>query len=367
MLPLAALLAAIGGGTAVASPQHGSLPAADGSPIAAHAADGPRRPAATIAWHRLHLINGWRSANGQGFDPGNPSYAISAGVVYLSGGIEQLTGSKTTFAVLPAKARPAHRLYIEVFTNAGTVGTLKVNPSGTMDLLNGAVRAFTALAGVSFPTRGIKPHLLKLLHGWTSGQSAFDSGAPGYAISGGIVRLSGSARSGSTNLLAVLPKAARQTHFMYLSVFTLGGNPGSLVIRPGGDVLAFGTDAGKLTSLAAISYPVAKTTWHKISLSARWKSSQSVYDSGDPSYTVIHGVVYLSGSLHQVKGVSGLFGQLPVAARPARILEIGTYTFDGAYGYLSLTPSGLISVVSVPPNSAEAYTSLAAISYPRNS
>ena len=344
-LPLAALLAAIGGGGAAASPQ------------------------SAIGWHPLHLVNGWKSASIKSFRIGSPSYAISAGVVYLSGGIEQLTGSHAAFAVLPAKARPAHRLYLEVFTNAGVAGTLEISPTGTMEALHGSARAFTALTGISFPGRGIKPHALKLRNGWTSGPSADGGGSPAYAISGGIVRLSGSVRqpSGGSEVLTVLPKAARPPHVLYLSVYTFSGTPGSVLIKPDGDVLAFGKDARQFTSLAAISYPDAKTTWHKLSLSAGWKSSQSMYDTGDPSYAVIHGVVYLSGSLHQVNGVSGLFGDLPRAARPARILLIGTYALDGAYGSLSLTPSGLMSVISHPQTGAEAYTSLAAISYPRNS
>ena len=46
------------------------------------------------------------------------------GVVYLSGSLAT-AGTNEAFAVLPAGARPAHDLYIKVYTFGSSVGTVK--------------------------------------------------------------------------------------------------------------------------------------------------------------------------------------------------------------------------------------------------
>jgi hypothetical protein len=55
---------------------------------AAHAVDSAHQAAAAeVSWHNLNLINGWQTASGCG----SPLYAISNGVVYLTGGLAQPT------------------------------------------------------------------------------------------------------------------------------------------------------------------------------------------------------------------------------------------------------------------------------------
>src|ERR1022692_3940776 len=362
-LPVAALLvAAAGTGSALAaSPAH--RVSAD-----ARVTDSPRGAVAKITWHRLHLINGWKSGSTKPLATGAPSYAVSGGMVYLTGSLHQPHGADAIFAKLPKGARPAHKLWIEIWTNSAA-GTLFIGPDGMMQAYNGGAQVLASLATVSFPTAAIKPHALKLLNHWVSSQSVFNSGAPSYAISGGVVHLSGALHrtSGSSDLLAVLPRPARPRHDMYLTVYSDAGAVSSLHITPGGSVLASGSATGAFTSLAAISYPVATTRWHKLSLEDGWKSSPSSYNSGDPSYAVIRGVVYLSGSMHEASGDSGLFGTLPPAARPAHVLDFGTYAFNGVFGALGMVPNGFMLVVSHPQASAMSYTSLAAISYPRSS
>lgn len=363
-LPVAALLvAAAGTGTAfAASPQHR---------VAAQArvTDSPRSAAAKIIWHPLHLVNGWKSGSTSSLDTGAPSYAISGGIVYLTGSLRQPHGADDIFATLPKGARPAHKLRIETWTHSATPGVLFIEPNGMMQTYNGGAQTLSSLATVSFPTAAIKPHGLKLLNHWVSDQPIFDSGAPAYAIIGGVVHLFGALHrtSGDSDLVAVLPQPARPSHNLYLMVYTDAGTVGSLEITPGGSVFAFNGAATAFTSLAGISYPDASTKWHKLSLADSWQSSQSIYDTGDPSYAVIRGVVYLSGSMHQASGNSGLFASLPTAARPAHLLELATYAFDGAFGALRLIPAGFMFAVSHPQASARSYTSLAAISYPRNS
>ena len=59
---------------------------------------------------------------------------------------------------------------------------------------------------------------------------------------------------------------------------------------------------------------LASCSWQPLSLINGWRSEQSVYDSGNPSYCVTSdGMVYLSGSLAQPGGESmGVLEELPV-------------------------------------------------------
>ena len=87
-----------------------------------------------VAWHRLALRNGWRSARSPVYDVANPSYAVSGGIVYLDGSLHQVSGAKTEFAILPRTARPARTVYLTVFsgTAAGVPGTVEIRPNGVM-------------------------------------------------------------------------------------------------------------------------------------------------------------------------------------------------------------------------------------------
>jgi hypothetical protein len=95
-----------------------------------------------------------------------------------------------------------------------------------------------------------------------SGQGQYQSGDPAYTVSNGIVHLLGSLKqpSGTSDLFAVLPKAARPAHFLYFAIYTNKGTFGWVTINPTGLIFAsnFGgnTAARLYTSLATISYPV---------------------------------------------------------------------------------------------------------------
>src|SRR6266852_5580017 len=87
-----------------------------GSTAALAAGSQPDTQAAvtSVTWHKLNLLNGWKSSQST-WNTGNPSYAISGGVVYLSGSLHGGAGS-SNFAILPKAARPAHWLYMTVDT-----------------------------------------------------------------------------------------------------------------------------------------------------------------------------------------------------------------------------------------------------------
>lgn len=156
VISLLAVALSFGGG-AYASTHHGhasNLPPVpvSNSPVAS------RATAATgVTWTSLSLINGWASENGA-FGTGNPKVALQGGIVYLSGSLAQATPGNATFAILPSSFRPTHNLYITVYTNGSTTGTLFISSGGVMEAFSNTTcgsgdtaQCFTSLATVSFP------------------------------------------------------------------------------------------------------------------------------------------------------------------------------------------------------------------------
>jgi hypothetical protein len=347
VVPAAAALSMIGGTSALAAPA--------------------KTPATVpFAWHTFTLVNGWESASNSNLRTGTPSWATHDGVMYFRGAIKNPAAAPDAeVARLPVSARPARRLYIEVYTSGGAPGTLIVYSNGEVDAFNGDSNAFTSLAGVSYPLASIKPHSLKLEHGWVSDQAIYGSGNPGYAISRGVVYLSGSLHGGTKPVALVLPKAARPPHEMYRSVYTSDGSTGTVAIRPNGQVQLFGASAADFTSLAAISYPVTGAKWHSFFLTGAWKSGASRFHSAAPAYTTINGVVYLTGTMYQTTGANVHWANIPAAVRPAALSYFEVNVVTGATGTVSIFAIGRVD--STPFADARAGTSLGGLSYPASS
>ena len=156
VISLLAVTLSLGGG-AYASTHHGhtsNLPPvpAGNSPVAANAV-----ASGGVTWTSLTLINGWASENGA-YGTGNPKVSEQNGIVYLSGSLAQSTPSSAEFAILPSSFRPAHNMYITVYTNGDTTGTLYISHGGVMEAYSGTScgsgdtsQCFTSLATVSFP------------------------------------------------------------------------------------------------------------------------------------------------------------------------------------------------------------------------
>jgi len=350
-----------------------------GVATAATAARGlPEHPAATadvmashVTWHKLSLLHGWVSGEST-YGTGNPAWAVKGGVVYLSGSVIQRSGTNQVVAVLPPAARPTRVLWISVYTLDDSHGFVTIYPTGELYATatpQSNARGYTSLAGISYPAGGTKAHKLVLRNGWKSSQSQWNSGDPAYSLINGVVHLSGSLHraSGSNRLFAILPPGARSAHVLYLSVYTYRGSTGVLKIATNGDMSMYLGRATAYTSLASITFPVHVTGSHQLALIDGWKSSQSEYNSGNPSYSVSGGIVYLSGSLHQVSGSDDAFATLPAAARPAHELYISTYTLDGAVGTVFISPAGTMEVYAPDYTDAQDYSSLASISYPLGS
>ena len=362
MIAAAAMLATLIGGTAAAA-------SAAAAPAAGHLAHAPAT-AAKLTWHPFTLINGWESASAKLLVTGEPAWAYHNGVVYFRGAIKQPNpAGSATFSTLPKYARPAHNLYIQIYTNGDQLGILYVGHSGTLEAYDGSARTFASLAAVSYPTAAVASHKLTLKNGWTSSQSIYSTGDPSYAVSGGVVYLSGSLHtSGSSQLATVLPTAARPAHRMFVLVYTFDGiAPGWLQINSTGKVYVFGSHATSYTSLANISYPAAGAKWHNFKLEGGWKSGQVTFGTAAPSYAIVNGVVYLNGSMSGAAAQTGLWTTLPAGVRTAAdVLEIEVYTANGSAGSIGVTDSlGLVS--STPFSNAKTFTSLAAIAYPQGS
>jgi hypothetical protein len=366
--------------TAVAAASLVALTTALGGAAASAAAVHPARAAAHpatvtgVTWHPLSLLHGWQSAQGQ-YGTGSPAWAVKNGVVYLSGSMHQASGTSEDFAVLPAAARPAHYLYITVYTYDDTYGRVAIYPDGEMNVVSpnqSQAQGYTSLAAISFPAAAITSTNLTLKNGWQSSQSEWGTGDPGWAVKNGVVYLSGSMHqpSGNSRVAAVLPPAARPAHYLAFIVDTWGGATGEVDIETDGTVLAFSPpahgSAQQFTSLAGISYPLGTAGDHTLGLLNGWYTDGVL--SGDPSYSVAGGVVYLSGGMHQPLGDTGAeFAVLPPAARPAHNLFIKLFT-NGSPGELAITSSGQMFAYSYPgPTNVQQYTDLAGISYPLSS
>jgi len=114
---------------------------------AGYAASSAHDSGVGVTFHKLTLRNGWMPAGG---GVGAPSYAISLGMVHLTGAMHQPAGTARKFAILPRAARPKHTLWIGVFSESRTSAFLEVLPSGAMKIGGSDAPFFASLAGVSF-------------------------------------------------------------------------------------------------------------------------------------------------------------------------------------------------------------------------
>jgi len=158
---LAATLSLGGGAFAsthlVAGPSQGPIHTLRVAHSQGAAHNAPSSLTAGVSWNTLILQNAWVSSNSI-YATGNPKVALQGNVVYLSGSMHQTTPGSPVFAFLPSTFRPTHNLYITVYTNGGTSGTLYIGKDGTMEAFSSAscgsgnaAQCFTSLATVSYP------------------------------------------------------------------------------------------------------------------------------------------------------------------------------------------------------------------------
>jgi hypothetical protein len=214
------------------------------------------------------------------------------------------------------------------------------------------------------PVAGLTWHKLTLINGWAVADTV-----PSYAVRGGIVYLTGSMYqtvNGSYEF-AVLPKVAWPSRTLYRTVYAGYRSTATLQIDTNGEMQVSSdpiSNAQTNTSLAAISYPIADVTWHKLNLINGWQSAQSIYHTGDPAYAIKGGVVYISGSLEQPSGTRKEFAVLPRAARPARQVDLLVYAYGGRPAGLVIGSGGAMRISDAPQSNARVFSSLATIAYP---
>jgi hypothetical protein len=223
-------------------------------------------PAKAMAMSPLSLENGWQSSDAQ-YSTGDPAYSVSNGMVYLAGSLNQPAGNIQTFGVLPPAARPAHTLYLSIYTFDGAVGLLEIDTNGTMLAYEGGAQQYTSLAGVSFPVASATANNLTLINGWQSAQPPYGTGDPSYSVHNGVVHLSGSLYQppapGGTQDFAVLPPAARPKYCLYLKTAVSPPDSiaaqGTIVVCSDGRLYSNSfplSESEAFTSLAGISYPL---------------------------------------------------------------------------------------------------------------
>ena len=271
--------------------------------------------------------------------------------------------ARSRFRIFTRRPRAAGR-----WTGRAFQSLLSAAALAALGITAGAGSASAATAQPAGPTITVTWHQLTLINGWVSGESQFaGDGIPAWTVRNGVVYLTGSVMqtSGTNSEFAVLPPAARPSHVLYMAVHVAGqGNHGWIVVYPNGAMYAAGdpySAAQGFTNLAGISYPAKTMTMNKLTLENGWQSSDSQYGTGDPSYKVSNGMVYLSGSLYQPAGDNQVFGVLPPAARPAHTMYLSIYTFDGAIGLLEIDTNGNMLAYD---GGAPQYTSLADVSFP---
>jgi hypothetical protein len=128
----------------------GSLPA---NRLQAHSVGAGQLAPATFGWHRLTLLSGWTPLSAT--DYGYPSYAVSNGVLYLSGILSAAKSDDPEVAVLPKGARPAHFLWLTYMNFGGdNVGEMEIQPNGDVFVYGsttGTAAVDPSLAAISFP------------------------------------------------------------------------------------------------------------------------------------------------------------------------------------------------------------------------
>lgn len=133
-----------------------AMSVAGGATAATVAREAPATPAASAAsvtWHPLTLLNGWKYGT---FNSFHAAYYVDANhVVHLRGSARHGVDHMPVFR-LPASVRPSHVISVPIYASGGIVGAMNILPSGQVTVFDqtgsdSAVRDFTSFDGVSFP------------------------------------------------------------------------------------------------------------------------------------------------------------------------------------------------------------------------
>jgi len=127
----------------------------------------------------------------------------------------------------------------------------------TFSLGSGA--GYAASSATSHPAATkVTWHPLALTNGWKSAAPAFHGvGNPAYSISNGVVYLTGALdRGSSSSAFAVLPRAARPRHTLWIGVYSGATSTQDLEILANGKMFFAGANATYFSSLAGVDFPL---------------------------------------------------------------------------------------------------------------
>lgn len=156
-----------------------------------------------------------------------------------------------------------------------------------------------------------------------------------------------------------------------LSKFVAGGAaaaglaatvPAAVLLLSTGSAGAAGTQVRDAGTPGGRQSPAVVVEWHKLHLIHGWaEAAGPKFPVGNAAYSVINGVVYLTGGIKHASGKSAEFTVLPKAARPEHYVYLSVVTGGINAGGVEIWPSGEVFAYE---GGAAAYTSLDAISYP---
>jgi hypothetical protein len=178
----------------------------------------------------LTLQNGWTTTI---YGTRAPAARVNAGVVRLEGA---MSGGASSFAFnLPANLRPAQNVYLPIDLCAARKGRLLIQPTGDAFVSAEGVfsdaQCFTSLEGATYVLAQQSP--VTLLNGW----SVYGGTRSPAAINvGGIVRLQGAIRSGTTGDIFQLPAAMRPATLVYIPVDLCNAAKGRVMVGTNGTV-----------------------------------------------------------------------------------------------------------------------------------
>jgi hypothetical protein len=129
-----------------------------------------------------------------------------------------------------------------------------------------------------------------------------------------------------------------------------------------GSAGAAGTRVHHAETTAVPQSPDVVVSWHQLHLINGWAEARGPsFPVGNAAYSIINGVVYLTGGIKRISGAKDEFAVLPKAARPVHLEYLPVISLGIASAAVDIWPSGKMNAFY---GDAAGYTSLDGISYP---
>jgi hypothetical protein len=338
----------------------------------------------------LNTLNWSASA---GFGSAAPGWYKEVGlvdpdVVHLQGAVKQTSATgpdANLIGTLPPAACPNRVVYTIAHTFNGTYADIAINPNGQIVLIDPKPPAikdysFVSLEGITYEqflpvSYPINPNT------YWSANAGFGSSAPAWYQDGSFdVHLQGAVSqtfSSAPNVLGTLAGVlgAGPNRAVYTIVHTFNGTYADVAINPNGQIALIdprppAVKDYSFVSLEGITYgPGLGGVINPIPVNAtKWSASAGFGSTAPGWYKDAFGIVHLVGAAKQTTAVGSgqnLFGTLPAAARPNRVVYTIVHTFNGTYADIAINPNGQIVLIDPRPPAVKDYSfvSLEGITY----